>query len=354
MNVTEAPAPPSGLGWSARRVRYRAQHASLALASAALLRTFFRFFAPDRPRNAPRELVRRVIERHRALLERDLENVERGLYPESLLTQFPLGQYLARLPEGLLEAPRIVRRRRDDAWRELPPDAALGRFPRYYLRNFHWQPDGWFSERSARLYDLEVEILFGGAADVMRRMAIPPLAAALRDVEHPRVLDVACGTGRFLSQVHRALPSAKLYGLDLSPFYVREASRVLADVPDVSLVVDDAERLPFGDRLFDAVTSVFLFHELPRASRKTVIAEALRVLRPGGTLVLCDSAQRIESPELSFFLDDFAETFHEPFFRDYVDDPLEELLHRAGFIDVRSEPHLVSKVVYGQKPFERA
>ena len=73
--------------------------------------------------------------------------------------------------------------------------------------------------------------------------------------EAPRILDVGCGTGRFLLQVHRALPRAKLYGLDLSPYYVKRAAEVLSPAVDVSLVVENAEDMPFAGKFFDAVTS---------------------------------------------------------------------------------------------------
>ena len=44
----------------------------------------------------------------------------------------------------------------------------------YYLQNFHYQTDGYLSDLSANLYDLQVEILFNGAADAMRRRIITP------------------------------------------------------------------------------------------------------------------------------------------------------------------------------------
>jgi len=48
-------------------------------------------------------------------------------------------------------------------------------YPSYYA-NFHHQTNGYFSDLSANLYDLQVEILFGGSADAMRRRIIAPYA----------------------------------------------------------------------------------------------------------------------------------------------------------------------------------
>lgn len=347
--LLETPLSDRGLRWSALRARYRAQQASLAVASGLALQVFYRFFAPGRPWRPAEAPVESMVRRFRELLEADLAHVEQGDYPAALLTQIPLLEYLRRAPEGLLDAPRLVSRRRRRAHDELPKIDA-SRFPRYYLRNFHWQTDGWLSDRSARLYDLSVEVLFGGTADVMRRMAIPPVVRALRDHPQPRVLDVACGTGRFLLQLAQALPQAKLFGVDLSPFYVKEARRVLAGVDDVSLVVDNAEALPFADGAFEAVTSVFLFHELPRAARRKVVAEMRRVLAPGGVLSICDSAQLAESADLAFYLEDFANVYHEPYYREYLRDDLAEILREAGFEAVRVEPRMVSKVVVARAP----
>ena len=133
-----------------------------------------------------------------------------------------------------------------------------------------------------------------------------------------------------MRQLSAALPEARQYGVDLSGYYIKEAARTLADVPDVSLVVDNAEHLPFDGGTFDAVVSIFLFHELPRAVRRRVAAEMVRVLRPGGTVVVLDSAQFVESESVRFFLERFAKIFHEPYYRDYLKDDLERLFAAAG------------------------
>jgi ubiquinone/menaquinone biosynthesis C-methylase UbiE len=290
-------------------------------------------------------------ERYEALLARDLANVDEGLYPRSLLYQIPFARYARTLPTFLVDLPGVLRRVRARDHGDLPGDVDLERYPPYFRRNFHWQSDGYLSCRSAELYDLTVELLFAGTADVMRRQVIPPVSRVVGDGARSdvRLLDVACGTGRTLAQIARAHPRLRLYGLDLSPYYLQVARRVLADVADVSLVADNAERLPFRSGYFDVVTSVFLFHELPRPARRAVLAEMHRVLRPGGLLVIEDSAQLGESGELAFFLGRFAAEFHEPFYRDYVRDDLAVAAADAGLRVESVEPHFVSKVVVARK-----
>ena len=61
-------------------------------------------------------------------------------------------------------------------------------YPDYYLQNFHHQTDGYLSDHSAGLYDLQVEILFNGTADAMRRRVLAPLRRGLKHfADHPRL-----------------------------------------------------------------------------------------------------------------------------------------------------------------------
>jgi ubiquinone/menaquinone biosynthesis C-methylase UbiE len=332
------------------RYAYRARQYGLTVSLAIPGRLFEFFRSPLTRFDA--DVVAALRRRYQALLERDLANVERGDYPRDLLYQLPLLRYLRQVPAALTDLPRFLWRSVTERHDDLPAGVDRSRYPRYYLRTFHWQTDGWLSDHSARLYDASVEFLFAGTADIMRRMAIPPLVAALRERPLPRVLDVACGTGRFLLQLSRALPDAKLYGLDLSPPYLAHAGALLAG-RDVSLVNDNAEAMPWADGAFDAVASVFLFHELPFDARRTVAREMLRVVRPGGTVVVCDSAQLADSREIEPVLRYFPAAYHEPYYKGYLRDDLAGLLAETGFTVESSEPHLVSKVVVARRP-ERA
>jgi len=348
-NLLRVSLLPARLFRSAEEALHVWRHRGLAVSTGVGYAIWRRLLRPGAPTLA-RGSIEALAKRFEALLERDLANVRAGYYPRSLLHQFPLFNYLSRLPEALLDLPRVLLRSYRGRYDELPASAKPEEYPSYYRRTYHWQSDGWLSDRSARLYDPSVEFLFGGTADVMRRMAIPPLADAVSRVDRPRILDVACGTGRFLSQLGRALPGARLYGVDLSPFYVRHARRHLETSLDVTLGVEDAAHLPFADDSFDAVSSVFLFHELPPRVRRAVATEIRRVLKPGGTVVLCDSAQLSDSADIADALLAFPAGYHEPYYKGYLRDDLASLLEGCGFESAESESFLVSKVVAAKKP----
>lgn len=348
LSVTETDESGGGLRTSFDRLRYRAQHYGLT-ASLVIPGRILGMVLSPRQQRFDAALVGALQQRYEALLEQDLDNVAQGYYPRELLYQFPLFDYLRRVPEALADMPRFIMRRYRGGHDDLPRGIDRRRYPSYYLRTFHWQTDGWLSERSARLYDASVEFLFGGTADIMRRMAIPPVVEAVRGLTRPRVLDLACGTGRFLLQMFRALPEARLFGLDMSGPYLEHARGLLSGA-DASLIADNAEAMPLADGQFDAVTSVFLFHELPSDARRRVMREAWRVLKPGGRFVVCDSAQLADSRELAPVLHAFADTYHEPYYKGYLRDDLAGVMTECGFEVESSTPHLVSKVVVGRKP----
>jgi ubiquinone/menaquinone biosynthesis C-methylase UbiE len=331
------------------RAAYRAQQTSLLLSCVVghqLLRKLTGWGEEADP-----AILGEIRHRYEALLRREEQNVEAGLYPRELLFQMPLGEYARQLPGLVRDIPRALRRAKRNDYADLPADVDVSRYPAYFRRTFHWQTDGYLSRRSARLYDLGVEFLFMGTADVMRRQVIPPFTEFVRSegTSRPlRVLDVGCGTGRTLEQMAAAHPHHKYVGVELSPYYAERARTRLAGVTDASIVVENAESLPFRDGYFDAVVSVYLFHELPKAARRRVAQEMRRVLRPGGLLVVQDSAQVSDSPNLERLLRRFGQEFHEPFYDHYLGDDLGQLFSQAGFEIERQERCFVAKNVIGR------
>lgn len=332
------------------RIAYHGQQRSLRGAAAAVQRIARRVALGEVPPLS--RVQQRALQRSfEALLQRDFANAAAGIYPWSLLFQIPFSTYVRALPRLAADLPNVVRRKQRDDWKDLPREVDLRAYPPYYRRTFHWQSDGYLSRRSAELYDVGVEFLFGGTADVMRRQVLPPLVAHARGRDEPlRVLEVACGTGRVADQILRALPDCDYTGVDLSPYYLEVARERLRERGRVTLVAANAEALPLPDASIDAICSVYLFHELPRNARRRVWSEMRRVLRPGGCLVIEDSLQPSDAGELAIFLERFPQDMHEPFYRDYCDDDLAEGLAEAGFDVHGTERAFLSKVVSAHRP----
>jgi len=141
------------------------------------------------------------------------------------------------------------------------------------------------------------------------------------------VLDLACGSGAFLGDLNATFPRAAVSGVDLSAAYLGEARR-RSGVR--ALAQAAAERLPFADASLDAVTCIYLFHELPPRVRPRVAAEIARVLKPDGVLALADSVQREDEPELTRMLEAFPAFFHEPYYGSYLETDFPALFADAG------------------------
>jgi ubiquinone/menaquinone biosynthesis C-methylase UbiE len=311
------------------------------------------------------KLLATVQQRMDKILAQDWQDAEQGIYPESLLFDDPWDEFVLNYPTVILDMIGIWERIGGKRYQEFDRDIQKDAYPRYYLQNFHYQTDGYLSDHSANLYDLQVELLFNGAADAMRRRVLAPLKQGLSAFDVPphqiRVLDVACGTGRTLRMIRGMLPDAALFGTDLSPAYLRKANQLLSqrlplggtakqsgELPQ--LMQANAEELPYQDNFFHGLTCVFLFHELPAEARQQVIQECFRVLQPGGTLVVCDSIQMSDSPELAPAMRNFPIMFHEPYYRHYVTDDMTTRLEKAGFIVAEPEVHFMSKYWVARKP----
>ncbi|VXD16051.1 Methyltransferase type 11 [Planktothrix serta PCC 8927] len=303
------------------------------------------------------EILLKVQSLLNQIIETDWEDAEKGVYPTSILFDNPWDDFFRYYPMILLDLPKLRQRANQKRYQDFSPNIDTEGYPSYYIQNFHHQTDGYLSEMSANLYDLQVEILFYGGADPMRRRVLAPLKTGLKvfnDVPEKqiRVLDIACGTGRTLKNIRAMLPKASLFGIDLSPAYLRKANQLLSEIPQElpQLIQANAEDLPFPDHFFHGVTSVFLFHELPAKVRQNVINECFRVTQPGGVFIICDSMQLIDYPELKPMIENFPKVFHEPYYQDYINDNLGERLEKAGFQNITIENHFASKYWLAHKP----
>ncbi|WP_051150458.1 bifunctional demethylmenaquinone methyltransferase/2-methoxy-6-polyprenyl-1,4-benzoquinol methylase UbiE [Rubellimicrobium thermophilum] len=139
-------------------------------------------------------------------------------------------------------------------------------------------------ESVASRYDLMNDLMSGGLHRLWKDAAVDWLA--------PRpgmaVLDVAGGTGDIAFRILRRAPTARVTVLDLTPAMLEEGRRRAAarGIAGLSWVAGDAMALPFPDRSFDAWTIAFGIRNVTRP--EAALAEAFRVLRPGGRLMVLE------------------------------------------------------------------
>jgi ubiquinone/menaquinone biosynthesis C-methylase UbiE len=258
------------------------------------------------------------------LFVQDWRNVEAGLYPAPINILKEARRAMASI-DYLRDIPKVVNRQKRHGHSEARAKAPDEKLPRYFQQNFHYQTDGYLSDESAKIYDFQVEALFAGTAEAMRRRAYVPIAKYLegRDPSKATLLDIGAGTGRFLSFVRSVQPELKLMALDLSAPYLTRAKRAVRKAVFIEAA---AEAIPLKDNSVDIAVSIYLFHELPPKVRAAAAKEIARVLKPGGIFILADTIQYGDAPEFDGLIDVFPELLHEPYYKTYAQTDLAKLV----------------------------
>jgi len=137
---------------------------------------------------------------------------------------------------------------------------------------------------ATRLYDAAI------AVTMRERSFRPAIIDAVLAVPGVReVVDIGCGTGTLAVALAHADRAVRVRGVDGDRRVLDRARRKAAHCADrVSFSSGRADALPAGDGSVDAVTATLLLHHLSRAAKQRALHEALRVLRPGGHLVVAD------------------------------------------------------------------
>lgn len=115
---------------------------------------------------------------------------------------------------------------------------------------------------------------------------------ALADLGWPvqgRTLQMACVYGNLTATLQRRLaPDATLDVVDVLPVQLRNLRDKLPLDERLALIHGDASALACPDGSYDQVLLFFLLHEQPEGVRRATLAEAMRVVRPGGRVVIVD------------------------------------------------------------------
>jgi len=158
-----------------------------------------------------------------------------------------------------------------------------------YLQQTYWW--AYLHPASVRIFErqwLVNLILWGNFADLRDRAL-----AELEPFRHGRILQVACVYGDFTERLLQRLgPEGRLDVVDVAPVQLENLKTKLAgDATRMDLHHQDSTQLRFADASYDCVVVFFLLHEQPENVRIRTIAQALRVVKPGGKVVFVDYHQ---------------------------------------------------------------
>ncbi len=270
----------------------------------------------------------------------DAHNIASNLYPKEVIRQTSLSEVINRVRlfyDILRDYPEVLKRRKEGRAKLKGHP-----YPDYFSRTFHFQSDGYLSEKSAELYDEQVEILFAGTADIMRRALLVELTN-YKDklVNFPQVLELAAGTGAGARLINIAYPKASVTVSDLSPYYV-EYARDKLNNPFNKYMLLDATKTELPSMSFDLIFHIFLFHEMPQKERVRVLAEMHRLMAPGAIAIIIDSIQIKDRPEWKELLLDFPKRYHEPFYRNYLEWDMEGAIESAGLKVLKRSRYFLS------------
>jgi ubiquinone/menaquinone biosynthesis C-methylase UbiE len=202
-------------------------------------------------------------------------------------------------------------------------------YPDYYkTSNFHGIKNGYLSINAALTYDPVTQYVLPPGETWVRESLINGIQGAPR-----RILDLGCGTGTATLMLKRRFPAAEVIGLDLSPqMLVMAQHKAQTAGVEVSWHHSNAMTTGLPPSACDVVCATLLFHETPPAVAKTILAEAYRLLTPGGQMLVLDGNQR------TLRVTDWLSTiFEEPFLHDYSQGNVDAWLGYAGFEAVRTE-----------------
>ncbi len=236
-------------------------------------------------------------------------------------------------------------------------------YPPYYAKKFHAYDDGNLGWLPAMEVDVAARAVHariwpdeddrsGIQGDASLRASYHQILADLLPTPS-EIVDLGCGVGVSTAAIQETFPTAQVTGVELSPYFLtvgQYRQKQLAHPYPIRWVHAAAEKTGLSANCADLVSAFLVFHELPTSAAKDIIAEAFRLVRPGGHLAIMDMnpASKIyqEMPPYVFTLLKSTEPYLDQYFALDMDQAFQE----AGF----SAPRIVAntprhRTIIGQK-----
>jgi ubiquinone/menaquinone biosynthesis C-methylase UbiE len=156
--------------------------------------------------------------------------------------------------------------------------------PEYLHRTYWW---AYVHPNAVRFFERQwlVNAILWGNFSKLRDAALDELGTTLAG----RTLQVACVYGDFTPRVaERVAPGGMLDVVDVLPIQLSNLESKLAPGSPVTLHHRNAADLGFASASYDRAILFFLLHEMPLDVRRRVLSEAMRVVKPGGQVVIVD------------------------------------------------------------------
>lgn len=156
--------------------------------------------------------------------------------------------------------------------------------PSYLAQTYWW---AYLHPRAVYLFERQwlVNLILWGNFARLRDAALDTLGTSLDG----RTLQIACVYGNLTKRLIGRLDSdASLDIVDILPIQLENLARKILASPAVNLIHGDSAALDFKSGSYDRALLFFLLHEQPEDVRRDTLAEALRVVKPGGQLVIVD------------------------------------------------------------------
>jgi len=156
--------------------------------------------------------------------------------------------------------------------------------PRYLEQVYWW---AYVHPKAVHLFEREwlVNLILFGNYGRLRDAALAELGPSVRG----KTLQVACVYGNLTPRLRERLgPDASLDVVDILPIQLNNLAKKLPPDERVALLQGDSSSLACADASYDQVLLFFLLHEQPEHVRRRTLAEAMRVVRPGGKIVIVD------------------------------------------------------------------
>lgn len=221
--------------------------------------------------------------------------------------------------------------------------------PAYAKHEIHLQKGGYVGNPLAGYVNYHYgnilyEALFGSNIQDQR---IAQMAAAVpmpADGRVVRALDMGCGTGRLAYGLKNRFPDAQVTGIDIAGPMVRFSHKRAVDLGiDCVFAQRNAEETGYPDNHFDVIASNILHHEVDAAATDNIIAEAFRILRPGGVFYPIDHPTGRQAPKKTakhnFWVINDRAINNEVWRNDFESRDFGELVRGAGFeVDETGRP----------------